>query len=179
MEDDKSESEEQKTTKAQPLTPELVEYCQFCSMPYDFCDFGDKWETGVCFKECTLRYPDLFPLDLMTFDNLSFSSLTVKSKKKPAKETPAEIVIQKAARTKRKAITSVTGLHLFGVKLDEASKLFSKQFATGANVVKGVPGQVDRVDIQGDVEEQLVELLTTKYPEITEDKIVRMQAKTK
>ncbi|UKJ90395.1 hypothetical protein MACJ_001328 [Theileria orientalis] len=179
MEDDKSESEEQKTPKAQPLTPELVEYCQFCSMPYDFCDFGDMWETGICFKECSLRYPDIFPLDLMTFENLSFSSLTVKSKKKPVKEMPSEIVIQKAARTKRKVITSVTGLHLFGVKLDEASKLFSKQFATGANVVKAVPGQVDRVDIQGDVEEQLVELLTTKYPEITEDKIVRMPPKNK
>lgn len=179
MEDENPDPEEPKSPRGQPLTPVLVEYCPFCSMPYDFCDFGDKWETGVCFKECTSRYPDIFPLELMTFDNLSFSSLTVKAKKKAEKKVPLQVSIQKVARTKRKVITSVTGLHLFGVKLEEAAKQFSRQFATGANVVKATPGQTDRVDIQGDVEEQLVELLTSKFAGITEDKIVRLPAKMK
>ncbi|XP_952289.1 uncharacterized protein TA13120 [Theileria annulata] len=186
MEEENSESDESKTgadetksTNGQPLTPLKVEYCRFCSMPYDFCDFGDKWETGVCFKECSTRYPEIFPLELMTLDGLGFSTLSLKSKKKTPKQVPQEIFIQKSARTKRKVITSITGLHLFGVKLEQAAKLFSKHFATGANVIKGTPGQSDRIDIQGDVEDPIVELLLSNYPSITEEKITKLQPKMK
>lgn len=43
-----------------------------------------------------------------------------------------------AGRTKRKGLTVVAGLDLFGVKLKDASKAFRKRFACSAAVVKGV-----------------------------------------
>uniref|UniRef100_A0A0D3AIN7 SUI1 domain-containing protein n=1 Tax=Brassica oleracea var. oleracea TaxID=109376 RepID=A0A0D3AIN7_BRAOL len=51
-----------------------------------------------------------------------------------------EVIIEKVVRNKRKCITIVKGLELFGIKLSDASKKLGKKFATGASVVK-VPGR--------------------------------------
>lgn len=50
-------------------------------------------------------------------------------------------------RNKKKMITTVTGLELFGVKLQEASKLFGKKFACGCSVTKSAIG-TDQIDMQ-------------------------------
>ncbi|WZZ38166.1 hypothetical protein YC2023_034425 [Brassica napus] len=47
-----------------------------------------------------------------------------------------EVIIEKVVRNKRKCITIVKGLELFGIKLSDASKKLGKKFATGASVVK-------------------------------------------
>ncbi|AFZ79320.1 hypothetical protein BEWA_021680 [Theileria equi strain WA] len=148
MVDDIHQEETPKSESANPLTPVIVEYCPHCTLPYDFCDFGDVWDTGACFKECSRRYPEIFPIDSLAIDQLSSLTLSVKPKKKSAKEIPQEVTIQRSSRTKRKVITSITGLHLFGVKLEPLCKQFSKLFATGATIVKGLPGQLDRIDVQ-------------------------------
>ncbi|PFH33521.1 translation initiation factor sui1 protein [Besnoitia besnoiti] len=89
-------------------------------------------------------------------------------KKKAAK--PNIVTIQRQSRAKRKTATVVTGLELFGVKLDKAAKLFSKQYACGASVAKGVPGQPQQIEVQGDVEEEIAELIASTF-EIPEDNI--------
>lgn len=160
-----------------PMVPVLVEYCQHCSMPYDFCDFGDKWDTGVCREECIRRYPDIFGTEEELAKSMSKVSVSQPRKKKP--EVRQEVTVQTSSRAKRKVVTSVTGLHLFGVKLDVAAKVFAKHLASGAGVVKGIPGQMDKIDCQGDVEEQVIQLILTQYPFITEDKIVRLPSKIK
>ncbi|KAI9112550.1 hypothetical protein K1719_016473 [Acacia pycnantha] len=49
-----------------------------------------------------------------------------------------EVVIEKIIRNKRKCITTVKGLDLFGVKLSDASKKLWKKFATGAFICQEI-----------------------------------------
>lgn len=52
---------------------------------------------------------------------------------------------------------------MFNVNTADAAKLFKKKFACGSAVVKGDCGQPDTVDIQGDAEDDLLELLVKEY----------------
>lgn len=165
------------TEEGEPMAPMTVDYCPNCSMPFDFCDFGDKWDTGVCREECIRRYPEIFGTEEALAQQLSKVTVTQPKKKKP--EARHEVTVQTSTRSKRKVVTSVTGLHFFGVKLEAAAKLFAKHFASGAGVIKGIPGQMDKIDCQGDVEDQVIQLIMAQYPDITEDKIVRLPSKVK
>ncbi|XP_057247022.1 uncharacterized protein LOC104909025 isoform X2 [Beta vulgaris subsp. vulgaris] len=89
-----------------------------------------------------------------------------KVKKKDRKE----VVIEKVVRNKRKCITTVKGLELFGVKLSDASKKLGKKFATGASVVKG-PTEKEQIDVQGDIAYDIVEFLTDTWPDVPESAI--------
>uniref|UniRef100_A0A8R7TTF8 SUI1 domain-containing protein n=2 Tax=Triticum urartu TaxID=4572 RepID=A0A8R7TTF8_TRIUA len=55
-----------------------------------------------------------------------------------------EVIIEKIVRNKRKCVTVVKGLELFGVNLSDASKKFGKKFAAGASVVK-CPNKIYRM----------------------------------
>jgi density-regulated protein len=83
-------------------------------------------------------------------------------KGKPKKKPPKEIVISLATRQRKKAITSVEGLDLFGVKLGDAAKVFGKKYACGSSVVTN-PSQKEQIDIQGDVQDVLPELILKQY----------------
>lgn len=50
-------------------------------------------------------------------------------------------------RNKRKCVTTVRGLDLFGIKLGDAAKKFGKKFACGASVVKDASGK-EEIDVQ-------------------------------
>jgi density-regulated protein DRP1 len=80
----------------------------------------------------------------------------VKKKQKPA------ILIETNVRNKKKCVTTVSGLELFGVKLNEASKVFGKKFASGASVTKAADGK-EQIDIQGDFLSQVAELMIKNY----------------
>lgn len=54
------------------------------------------------------------------------------------------------------------GLEAFGVKLNEASKIFGKKFACGASVTKNA-SEKEQIEIQGDVLEGLVDLVLKQY----------------
>lgn len=65
-----------------------------------------------------------------------------------AADAPAlQLLIERATRNKRKCITSVIGLDLFGVKLADASKKFGKKFACGASVTKDASNK-EQIDVQ-------------------------------
>jgi density-regulated protein len=81
-----------------------------------------------------------------------------KAKKPKAKE----VVITRATRQRKKAITSVEGLELFNVKLADAAKVFGKKYACGASVVTN-PSQKEQIDIQGDVQEVIPDLILKQY----------------
>ncbi|PWA55325.1 Density-regulated protein DRP1 [Artemisia annua] len=76
-----------------------------------------------------------------------------------------EVIIEKVTRNKRKSITTLKGLDLFGIKLSDASKKLGKKFATGASVVKG-PTEKDQIDVQGDIAYDIVEFITHTWPDI-------------
>ncbi|OIV97399.1 hypothetical protein TanjilG_17583 [Lupinus angustifolius] len=77
-----------------------------------------------------------------------------------------EVVIEKVIRNKRKCITTVKGLELFGIKLSDASKKLGKKFATGASIVKG-PTEKDQIDVQGDIAYDIVEFITDTWPDVS------------
>ncbi|CAL9099798.1 unnamed protein product, partial [Musa acuminata var. zebrina] len=79
------------------------------------------------------------------------------------KKEKQEVVIEKIVRNKRKCVTVVKGLELFGIKLSDASKKLGKKFATGASVVKG-PTEKEQIDVQGDIAYDIVEFITETWP---------------
>uniref|UniRef100_M1DRV8 Translation machinery-associated protein 22 n=1 Tax=Solanum tuberosum TaxID=4113 RepID=M1DRV8_SOLTU len=81
------------------------------------------------------------------------------------KKDKQEIIIEKVTRNKRKSITTIKGLELFGVKLSDASKKLGKKFATGASLVKG-PTEKEQIDVQGDIGYDIVEFITKTWPDV-------------
>ncbi len=52
------------------------------------------------------------------------------------------MVVSRLSRSKRKFLTLVSGLDLFGVVTKEAISIFKKKFACGVSQVKGIPSSV-------------------------------------
>ncbi|XP_044336045.1 histone deacetylase HDT2 [Triticum aestivum] len=76
-----------------------------------------------------------------------------------------EVIIEKIVRNKRKCVTVVKGLELFGVNLSDASKKFGKKFAAGASVVK-CPNKKEQIDVQGDLSYAVVEFIKNTWPDV-------------
>jgi len=89
------------------------------------------------------------------------------------KDLPS-IIIAKTQRNKRKYITTVSGLEAFGIKLSEASKLFSKKFSCGASVVKNPTG-TEEIDVQGDVSEDMVDFILEKWTSVDSKSIYLLE----
>ncbi|CAN6563796.1 unnamed protein product [Malus baccata var. baccata] len=139
--------------------PVRVLYCAMCSLPAEYCEFGPDFEK--CKPWLIQNAPDLYP-DLVKEanaketdkvanqlqstgissgggDGAASSAPKEEVKRLPGgkiKKKKQEVTIEKVTRNKRKSITTVKGLELFGVKLSDASKKLGKKFATGASVVK-------------------------------------------
>jgi density-regulated protein DRP1 len=79
-----------------------------------------------------------------------------------------KVIIKRVERNRRKHVTSIFGLHLFDVDLKKAAKLFANKFACGSSVTKNNQGQ-DEIVVQGDVTEEIQNLILTTWPKVTED----------
>eukprot|EP01006_Ploeotia_vitrea_P006206 TRINITY_DN12527_c0_g1_i1.p1 TRINITY_DN12527_c0_g1~~TRINITY_DN12527_c0_g1_i1.p1 ORF type:complete len:239 (-),score=121.39 TRINITY_DN12527_c0_g1_i1:50-688(-) len=80
-----------------------------------------------------------------------------------------EVVLTNVRRSKRKSTTSVEGMELFGHKLKDVAKKFSKRFACSCAVVK-VPGGGKEVQMQGDMVYDAAEYIVKEY-NIPQDKV--------
>ncbi|PIA64310.1 hypothetical protein AQUCO_00100057v1 [Aquilegia coerulea] len=180
---------------AEKPQPVQVLYCQVCSLPAEYCEFGPDFEK--CKPWLIQNAPDIYP-DLLKADNQATDKVSEKlqsigissdgaaappatsgtstSKKEEVKRLPGgkikkkdkqEVIIEKVVRNKRKCVTIVKGLELFGVKLSDASKKLGKKFATGASVVKG-PTEKEQIDVQGDIAYDIVEFITSTWPDVPE-----------
>ncbi|XP_057506677.1 translation machinery-associated protein 22-like [Actinidia eriantha] len=177
---------------AEKPQPVRVLYCGVCGLPAEYCEFGPDFEK--CKPWLVQNAPDLYP-DLLkdanandadkVSDQLQSTSIAVgtassggssTSKPEEVKRLPGgkikkkerqEVIIEKVVRNKRKSITTVKGLELFGVKLSDASKKLGKKFATGASVVKG-PTEKEQIDVQGDISYDIVEFITETWPDVPE-----------
>jgi density-regulated protein DRP1 len=162
-----------------------VVYCPNCGMPPDFCDF-DKTTFEKCkpwiMQNCPQYYPELFK-DLSSEEQekvkkAAADAAEAKPKLLPGgkvkKEEVQKVVIRKApgARNKKKLMTIVSGLDTYGVKLDKAAKLFAKKFSCGCSVSKGVPGgKGEEIDIQGDFDDEILQVILENFKEVPKDKI--------
>lgn len=70
-----------------------------------------------------------------------------KGTRTPLPRARMQVVLERNTRNKKKCVTTISGLDVFGVKLAEASKLFGKKFASGASIVKNAEGK-EQIDIQ-------------------------------
>ncbi|KAE9608124.1 putative density-regulated protein DRP1 [Lupinus albus] len=180
---------------AEKPQPVRVLYCPICSLPPEYCEFGSDFDK--CKPWLIQNVPELYPNLLKEanergVDNVadklqntgissgvSGSAATSASKQEGVKRLPGgkmkkkerqEVVIEKVIRNKRKCITTVKGLELFGIKLSDASKKLGKKFATGASIVKG-PTEKDQIDVQGDIAYDIVEFITDTWPDVPETAI--------
>nr|CAB3475890.1 unnamed protein product [Digitaria exilis] len=148
---------------AEKPAPVRVLYCGVCGLPAEYCEFGPDFER--CKPWLRAHAPGVYPEELIASsssggggdkdvdkgvgisDGSSSSAAGDASASKPEevkrlpggkvkKKEKQEVVIEKIVRNKRKCVTVVKGLELFGVKLSDASKKLGKKFATGASVVK-------------------------------------------
>ncbi|EPS73032.1 hypothetical protein M569_01725, partial [Genlisea aurea] len=171
---------------AEKPQPVKVLYCAVCGLPAEYCEFGPNFEKCKPWISQNARdlYPDLFKdaagkdvdnlSDQLQSTSVSSDAAPPKPKEENVKRLPGgkikkkeklEVVIEKTTRNKRKCITSVKGLDLFGVKLNEAAKKIGKKFASGASVVKG-PTEKEQIDVQGDISYDIVEFITETFPEV-------------
>ncbi len=60
----------------------------------------------------------------------------------------------------------VVGLSTYEIDLKDAAKFFASKFACGSSVTG-----TDEIVIQGDVKDDLFDIITEKWPEIDEDSI--------
>lgn len=172
--------------------PVQVLYCGVCGLPPEYCEFGAEFVK--CKPWLIQNVPDLYP-DLLkeadgkeadkVADQLRGTSISnagagssapqpEEVKRLPGgkikKKDKQEIVIEKTTRQKRKCITTIKGLELFGIKLSDASKKFGKKFATGASVVKG-PTEKEQIDVQGDIAYDIVDFITETWPNVPESAV--------
>ncbi|PPS07222.1 hypothetical protein GOBAR_AA13425 [Gossypium barbadense] len=183
---------------AEKPQPVKVLYCPICSLPAEYCEFGPDFEK--CKPWLISNAPDLYPHLLKeanekegekvseqlqsvgissAAEGAASSAPPVSSKQEDVKRLPGgkikkkekqEVVIEKVVRNRRKCITIVKGLDLFGIKLSDASKKLGKKFATGASVVKG-PTDKEQIDVQGDISYDIVEYITETWPAVPETAI--------
>ncbi|GAA5850819.1 hypothetical protein JCM3766R1_006123 [Sporobolomyces carnicolor] len=153
-----------------------VLYCQVCSFPPEYCEFSSK--SSKCKQWLQESHPSLYSKyysDSALEDKLA--NLTVeqkeqlekdlakkekkeeiKAEKEKAKIASSKVTIKRMERNKKKHVTSVHGLHLFGVDLKKASKLFANKFGAGATVSKTANGD-EEILIQGDVSYDVEEMI--------------------
>lgn len=187
-------AEEESNSK--PSYPLKVLYCGNCSLPPEYCDFSS--DTDRCREWLEKYLPDEFSR-IMTCSGTAGGDDSdekkrqkrggkgmVKSKKKDdgpkqvsfflstiyvfvqqfAYSYIFQVCLSRAPRGKKKSVTVVTGLSTFSIDLKVAAKFFGTKFACGSSVTGD-----DEIVIQGDVKDDLFDIIPEKWPQIDEDYI--------
>ncbi|KAI0089295.1 density-regulated protein DRP1 [Irpex rosettiformis] len=169
-------SEAESSTAAQAVAPVQVHYCEVCTFPLEYCEFGSSFKK--CKESLQKEDPELYDkyysdealqAKLGTLSLEAQAKLEKEAAKKEAKaeakadaalkkKLASQVTIKRIERNKRKHVTSVHGLEAFGVDLKKAAKQFAQKFATGASVTKNLQGQ-EEIIVQGDVSGEIVELI--------------------
>ncbi|CAG0896078.1 unnamed protein product [Darwinula stevensoni] len=154
--------------------PIHVRYCGNCSMPIEYCEYYPEYEKCKMWLEKNL--PAEFDKLLREGEEGAGGEGEEKKrqkrggkgllKAKKKNEGPRAIKLSRAPRGKKKSVTVIAGLHTFGIDLKEASKYFATKFSCGSSVT----GE-DEIVIQGDVKDELFDILPEKWPDIDEDLI--------
>ncbi|KDN52164.1 eIF1-like protein [Tilletiaria anomala UBC 951] len=166
-----------------PVPLQLV-YCQVCTFPPEYCEFGSS--VSKCRTWLEKAHPEMYAkvwsdeaitanLANMTAkqaDDLEKEAAKkerkaeAKAEKEKAQKSALKIILTRAARTKRKATTSVGGLHHFIPPLPAmkvVSKGLASRLATGASVSKSTSNpNVDEIVIQGDVADEIKAMIVAR-----------------
>ncbi|XP_053681844.1 density-regulated protein homolog [Sabethes cyaneus] len=177
-------------TKEGVQYPLSVQYCGNCSMPLEYCEYYPDYEK--CKQWLAKNLPDEFeritlgatgvgsgkPAGGATGGSSGATEDAGEEDKKRQKrggkgmmktkkvkdDVPKKICVSRSARGKKKSVTVVTGMGTFDIDLKVAAKFFGTKFACGSSVTGD-----DEIVIQGDVKDDLFDVIPEKWPEIDED----------
>lgn len=158
--------------------PLKVIYCGECGMPTEYCEYYPNFDK--CKKWLETNLPDEFE-KLVSLKGEGDGEAAggdegdkkkrqtrggkgvVKAKKKAE---PVGVSIATAKRGKKKTVTIVMGLGSYDIDLKDASKFFSNKFSCGSSI----QGE-DEIVIQGDVKDDLWDIIPEKWKMVSEDDI--------
>lgn len=166
--------------------PMEVLYCGICGLPVEYCENGPDDEK--CKKWLQDNIPEEFErLSLAVYDGEEKEEgekkkrqtrggrgVVKSSKKKQAQ--PQKITVFRASRGKKKFMTVVRGLGSHEIDLRDASKLFGQKFSCGSSIPTAGD---DEIVIQGDVKDDLMELITSRWPKVEDDMIIDLGDKSR
>ncbi|KAJ5533670.1 hypothetical protein N7494_010222 [Penicillium frequentans] len=163
--------------------------------PPEYCGFGGtakKCEEWLKDEEPEL-WNQLHSEDAL---NANLSALSVSAQERAAKDAAkkeakaaqneardverkaaSKVIIKRVERNKRKYVTVISGLEVFGLENKKLAKELGKKFATGSSMTRS-PSGTEEITVQGDVSEDvedwLLEVYGSKVPganiELVEDK---------
>ncbi|XP_017770431.1 PREDICTED: density-regulated protein homolog [Nicrophorus vespilloides] len=152
--------------------PLHISYCGNCTMPIEYCEYYPEYEKCKTWLEKNL--PSEFEKVKIGDDGADGAGEEEKKrqkrggkgmiKAKKKEDGPKQVCVSRAPRGKKKSVTVVTGLSTFDIDLKVAAKFFGQKFACGSSVTGD-----DEIVIQGDVKDDLFDIIPEKWPEIDED----------
>lgn len=155
--------------------PYKVLYCGECTMPVEYCEYYPNYERCKLWLEKNL--PAQF--EQMMAGKGEEKSVVEESEEKKKRQTrggkgvikakkktePQGLKLSTATRGKKKRVTIIAGLATYDIDLKDASKFFATKFSCGSSVTG------DEIVIQGDVKDDLFDIIPEKWPQIDEDSI--------
>lgn len=95
------------------------------------------------------------------------------------RKAASKVQIKRVERNKRKHVTVITGLDIYGLENKKIAKDLGKKFATGSSMTRSAGG-TEEITVQGDVSEDVKEWLLEVYgKEIPEANIELIEDKKK
>ncbi|EDQ88213.1 uncharacterized protein MONBRDRAFT_32876 [Monosiga brevicollis MX1] len=164
------EGDEEEEEEIPAPDPIQVDYCNICTMPYEYCEFSATKKK--CLSALTEKNMNLF---IKLYGDLNVEEMAEDKKKgagpaadgKKGKGADVKkIIVTRSTRNKKKFVTSITGLKAYGLNLKQVSKAMSGRFAASSSVM----GE-DEVLVQGDLTDDIEDFIADKWPEIDEDAI--------
>lgn len=161
--------------------PLSVDYCGNCTMPIEYCEYYPGYDK--CKQWLEKNLPDMFEKLMNESGNSGGGGGGGEEggaeeerkrqkrggkgmvKKKKVQEGPRKVVVFVAPRGKKRN-TVIVGLKTFDIDLKFAAKFFGTKFACGSSVT----GE-DEIVVQGDIKDDLIDLIPEKWPEIDDDSI--------
>ncbi|XP_062890352.1 density-regulated protein [Mobula hypostoma] len=172
---------EEKPASNMVQCPLKVLYCGVCSLPTEYCEYMPQytkcrqWLEKNCPEEFAKLNIDQSPQQDSGGGEPPSGEEEEKKKqrrggrgiiKQKKKTAPQKVTIAKIPRAKKKYVTRVCGLATFEIELKEAQRFFAQKFSCGASVT----GE-DEITIQGDVTDDILDVIQEKWPEVDDDSI--------
>jgi density-regulated protein DRP1 len=157
--------------------PLEIVYCGECTLPLEYCEYSPTPDKCRVWIEKNL--PDHFEKLMKDEDGKDICGGeekkrqkrggrgVIKAKKKP--QGPQKVTLARSSRGKKKFVTVITGLNTFDIDLKDAAKYFAHKFSCGSSVTGD-----SEIVVQGDVKDDLFDIIPEKWPEIDEDSIEDM-----
>ncbi|PVU99206.1 hypothetical protein BB559_000917 [Furculomyces boomerangus] len=176
-------------------------YCDVCTFPPEYCEFGamrnkcEQWlsenhkeiheqlygQEAIAAKIQSLNLNEK-GAEKIAKEEIKIQKAIIKEEARAEREHDKKmssiVSVKRSDRNKKKSVTVVTGLDIFGIDLKKTSKLFSSHFACGSSVSKNVLGQ-EEITIQGDFIDEVISILHKTHPEIPKENIHRIEEKKK